>query len=87
MSPDTGPRIKPALELQQVILYRLDNLDKNVGQLVTTEQLGSLERRVSTLEAEDAERERWIRQLTLASIVAAISGVISLTIAIYTGGI
>lgn len=79
--PDTDPQLK------QVILYRLDNLDRNVGRLVTLEQLNSLERRVSNLEAEESERDRWIRQLTLAAIVAGISGIITLTIAIYTGGI
>lgn len=79
--PDTDPQLK------QVILYRLDSLDRNVSRLVTTDQHNALERRVSNLETEDAERDRWIRQLTLAAIVAALSGVISLTIAIYTGGI
>lgn len=85
MPPDTDPDTDP--QLRQVILYRLDSLDRNVGQCVTTEQLAPLEQRVSNLEAEESIRGRWIRQLTLAAIVAGISGIITLTIAVYTGGI
>ena len=81
MPPDTDP------PLRQVILYRLDNLDRNVGRLVTQDQLSSLERRVDRLEHDDEERERWMRQLTVSVIVASLSAVGSLIIAIYTGGI
>lgn len=83
MPPDTHPRIKTALELQQVILYRLESLDRNVGRLVTQDQHHALERRVDALERDDEERERWMKQLTVSVIGAAIAGAISLIIALY----
>ena len=81
--PDTDPQLK------QVILYRLDNLDRNVGRLVTTDQFYALERRVSNAEEDIEERDRWMRQLTASVFIALLSGLISLAIAVYvnTGGI
>lgn len=89
MPPDTGPpgplgpQIRPALEMQQVILYRLDALDRNVARLVTLEQLHVVERRIDHLERDDEERERWMKQLTVSVIAAVVTGLISLMIALY----
>ena len=87
MPPDTDPPLKPAirpaLEMQQVILYRLDALDRNVARLVTLEQLHSVERRVDNIERDGEERERWMKQLTVSVIAAVITGLISMMIALY----
>lgn len=77
MPPDTDP------QLRQVILYRLDSLDRNVGRLVTTDQFQALERRVSNTEEDIEERDRWMRQLTVSVFIAVLSGLISLMIALY----
>lgn len=75
--PDTDP------QLRQVILYRLDNLDRNVRQLVTQDQLSLLARRLDRLERDDEERERWMRQITISVILAAVSAATSLMIALW----
>lgn len=56
-----------------VILWRLGNIEQQLGQLVTAEHARAIERRVQELEdARDADA-RWRRSLGLGVLVALVA--------------
>lgn len=77
--PDSDP------QLRQVILYRLDSLDRNVSRLVTNDAHTALVERVARLEAEEVRRDAQEKQVQLAVIVAVISAVGSVLLTLIGG--
>lgn len=62
--PDTDPQLK------QVILYRLDSLDRNVGRLVSLDRHAALEDRVVRLEQVHKDDERWKNNLMAGFLIS-----------------